>query len=166
MAWSVLNPTGSRTSKLREVDWKKRYRDVLSSFDYKETQRLREQNKALTKKVNELTYLLSVHRKKDNPVPIDVVDELVANLCNIPIKNLYAKKLSGSIRAKHIIRFIAYHGYGMSNKSVGWRYGKTSHSNVVNSKSKVLDWYRVDALTDAEISIIKEYTDSKIFNGL
>jgi hypothetical protein len=161
MGWNVLNPVGSK--KGVTVDWKQRYQDVISSFDYKEVKRLTEQNKALSKKVNELSYLLSINRKNENKVSIDVVDLVVSSLYEIPVERVYGKDNAGCTRAKHILRFIGYFGYGMTCKAIGWRYGKTSHSNATRSKNRVLEMYKIGELTDAEISIIKKYTNDNIF---
>lgn len=164
MAWSVLNPVGK--AKPKEVDWKERYRTLLASFDYQELRRLKKQNKVLSSKVKELSYLLSIHRQPTNNTPLDEVDVMVADLHKVPLKTVYKKYGKGTSRTKHILRFIAYHGYNMSLKDVGWRYGHTSHGNITRAVSKVIAWYQTGQLTDAEIILIKTYTKENIFEGL
>jgi hypothetical protein len=164
MAWNVLNPIGK--AKPKEVDWRARYKTLLASFDYQEVKRLKEQNRALSSKVKELSHLLSVHRQQTNTTPLDLVDVMLADLHKVPLKTVYEKYGKGNNRTKHILRFIAYHGYDMSLKDVGWRYGKTGHSNITRAMNKVIAWYQTGQLTDAEISLIKEYTKENIFDGL
>lgn len=164
MAWNVLNPIGK--AKPKEVDWKARYKTLLASFDYQEVKRLREQNRALSSKVKELSHLLSAHRVASNKKTLDEVDAMLADLHGIELRKVYDKYGKGTTRTKHMLRFIAYHGYKMIQKDIGWRYGKTCHSNIARAMDRVIDWYQSGQLTEAEVNFIREYTNDSIFEGL
>jgi hypothetical protein len=165
MAWNVLNPVGKKQRQGIEVDWRQRYKDLLKSIDYKDMERLRRENKRLSSRVKELSGLLNIHRELNSTVSLDDVDVNLAKLHGVKLSQLYEKYGKGTTRTKHILRFIAYHGYNMSLASVGWRYGKTCHSNMSRAMDRVVAWYQTGALTDAEIGFIRLYTNENIFDA-